>query len=372
MTAMAESDTKELRLATAGGYTTRTILCTPVRKATASEIPVIDISPIFSQDLAARHAVAREIHKAAHNNGFFYIKHHGIPAEVIRQAYSACLSFFRQDMEIKTRTNASKPDSFKNGFRGPDTQSLNANEGIDIRESYAIRYDPIMDPSVTKPSKVPAEAAQHYAPGGHPWEHTNILPGFKTAMVSYFQECLSLARTLTRAFALSLNLTEDFFDDKVKYPEASFGINYYPPLKMDPKRQGSEDTAAQLSIGSHTDWQLFTILWQDNSGGLQVLTRDGQWIHAPPLEGTLVVNVADYMQRMTNDKYVSAVHRARNVSGGERVSIPFFWGFGLDESCGVLDCCLEGGERKYKEIKCLDWLELRTSYMIDVGKAGKT
>ncbi|KAI6749308.1 hypothetical protein HG530_015147 [Fusarium avenaceum] len=249
---MAESDTKELRLATAGGYTTRTILCTPVRKATASEIPVIDISPIFSQDLAARHAVAREIHKAAHNNGFFYIKHHGIPAEVIRQAYSACLSFFRQDMEIKTRTNASKPDSFKNGFRGPDTQSLNANEGIDIRESYAIRM-PELGPNT----------------------HTGL--------------------------ALSLNLTEDFFDDKVKYPEASFGINYYPPLKMDPKRQGSEDTAAQLSIGSHTDWQLFTILWQDNSGGLQVLTRDGQWIHAPPLEGTLVVNVADYMQRMTND-----------------------------------------------------------------------
>lgn len=368
MTAMAESDTKELRLATAGGYTTRTILCTPVRKATASEIPIIDISPIFSQDLAARQTIAREIHKAAHNNGFFYIKHHGIPAEVIHQAYSACLSFFRQDMETKTRTNANEPGSFNNGFRGPNTQNFNANEGIDIVESYAVGYDPEMDPSVTNPSDVPAEAAQHYAPGGHPWEYTDNLPDFKNAMASYFRKCLNLARTLTRAFALSLDLAEDFFDDKVKFPEASLTLNYYPPLEMEHQMQGTEDSPARVSIGSHTDWQLFTILWQDNAGGLQVLTPDGQWIQAPPLDGTLVVNVADYMQRMTNDKYVSAVHRARNVSGRERVSIPFFWGFGLNESCGVLDSCLDGGEKKYEEIKCLEWLDLRSSYVLDIEK----
>jgi isopenicillin N synthase-like dioxygenase len=366
---MAEPDTKELHLATANGYTTRTILCSPVREATNSEIPVIDVSAIFSHDLAAQQAVAFKIREAARNNGFFYIKNHGIPDKVSDTAYSACLNFFRQDMNVKSRTNANDPESFNNGFRAPDTQRLNANEGIDILESYAVGYDPKMDPSVTAPSNIPAEVARHYAPGGHPWEHTDNLPGFRNAIVSYFQECLKLARCLTRLFALSLDLDQDFFDDKVQYPEASFELNYYPPLDMDHQRQGLGDTSTRLSIGSHTDWQLFTILWQDSVGGLQVLTRDGQWIHAPPIPGTLVVNVADYMQRMTNDKYVSAVHRARNVSGKERVSIPFFWGFGLNKSCGVLDSCLEEGEeRKYEEIKCLDWLDLRTSYMLDVGK----
>ncbi|KAM0227181.1 hypothetical protein ACHAP5_012231 [Fusarium lateritium] len=365
---MAQSDTKELHLATANGYTTRTILCSPARKATTSEIPVIDIAAIFSHDLAARQIVARKIRMAARNNGFFYIENHGIPARASNDAYSACLSFFRQDTNIKTQTNANNPESFNNGFRAPETQSLNANEGIDIRESYAVGYDPSIDPSITNPSDIPAEAAQHYAPGGHPWEHTDNVPEFKNAITSYFQQCLKLTRSLTRAFALSLELAEDFFDDKVKYPEASFELNYYPPLEVHGQICDSQDESARLSIGSHTDWQLFTILWQDSVGGLQVLTSEGQWIHAPPLEGTLVVNVADYMQRMTNDKYVSAVHRARNVSGRERVSIPFFWGFGLNESCGVLDNCLEKGEeRKYDKIKCLDWLHLRTSYMLDVG-----
>ncbi|KAF6521694.1 hypothetical protein HZS61_015952 [Fusarium oxysporum f. sp. conglutinans] len=222
---MAQAETTELHLATATGYTTRTILCNPVRKAAASEIPVIDVSAIFSDSLAARQAVAREIHNAARNNGFFYIENHGMSSRVIDQAYCACLSFFRQDMNIKNRTDANNPESFNNGYRAPDTQRINANEGIDLLESYAVGYDPRIGPSITNPSNIPAQAAQHYAPGGHPWEHTGNVPYFKNAITSYFQECLKLARSLTRVFALSLNLAEDFFDDKVKYPEASFELN---------------------------------------------------------------------------------------------------------------------------------------------------
>ncbi|KAL4732233.1 hypothetical protein ACLX1H_001243 [Fusarium chlamydosporum] len=364
---MTQSETTQLHLATASGYTARTILSKSVREATASEIPIIDVSSIFSPSLDERKTVARKIHEAACHNGFFYIKNHGISSGVIEQAYSACLSFFRQEMDVKKRTNANNPESLNNGYRPPDTQRLNATEGIDLRESYAIGYDPYMDPSVTNPNDIPAEAAQHYAPEGHPWVQTEDVPHFKEAMTSYFQECLKLARSLTRAFALSLELAEDFFDDKVKYPEASLNLNYYPPLEVDGQMQDSEDSSSRVSIGSHTDWELFTILWQDSVGGLQVLTKNGQWIYAPPIEGTLVVNVADYMQRMTNDKYVSAVHRARNLSGKERASIPFFWGFGLNESCGVLDSCLEEGEeKKYEEIRCLDWMNVRTGYLLDV------
>ena len=61
------------------------------------------------------------------------------------------------------------------------------------------------------------------------------------------------------------------------------------------------DTSSQVSIGSHTDFQLFTILWQDHCGGLQVLNKQGQWLNAKPVDGTFVVNIADYLQRITND-----------------------------------------------------------------------
>ncbi|KAJ3563339.1 hypothetical protein NPX13_g8238 [Xylaria arbuscula] len=97
------------------------------------------------------------------------------------------------------------------------------------------------------------------------------------------------------------------------------------------------------------------MLWQDSIGGLQVLNRQGQWINAKPVPGTFVVNIADYMQRITNDRYVSTVHRVQNYSGNERISMAFFFGFNLNESCGVLDSCVaEGEEKKYDEVSSLE------------------
>lgn len=97
-------------------------------------------------------------------------------------------------------------------------------------------------------------------------------------------------------------------------------FNYYPT------RTQEEIQEKFVGLGSHTDLQLFTLLWQDSVGGLQVLTREGQWIKAPPIEGTLVVNIGDYMMRLCNDIYKSTVHRVTNESTQERVSMPFFFG----------------------------------------------
>ncbi|CEJ92915.1 Putative 2og-fe oxygenase superfamily protein [[Torrubiella] hemipterigena] len=108
----------------------------------------------------------------------------------------------------------------------------------------------------------------------------------------------------------------------------------------------------------------FTILWQDAVGGLQVVNRDGQWIRATPIPGTFVVNIADYLQRITSDRYMSSIHRVQNWGGQERMSIPFFWGFGLKESCSVVESCVEAGEKpKYETISCRDWLNNRLMAM---------
>ena len=132
--------------------------------------------------------------------------------------------------------------------------------------------------------------------------------------------CLTLARRLVKAFALSLDLEEIYFDSKVTYPGADGVFNYYPP------RTEEETASNDVGLGSHTDLQLFTLLWQDMTGGLQILNKDGQWIMATPVEGTIVVNIGDFMMRLCNDTYISTVHRVYNASGVERVSMPFFFG----------------------------------------------
>lgn len=349
----------KLRLSSGNGIVTRNVQRTPIRDAMPSEVPLIDVSGIFSESLEDRQAVAQKVRDAATNNGFMYIQNHGIDSSIPAAAYSALLDFFRQPAETKEKAHV-KHSKYYNGYKPPQSQRINASESIDHRETFSWTYDPRYDPAVSDVNEIPADIQKYLRQEDFHWDATTNLPNFKSAIVEYWRACLKLARALVHSFALSLSLPEDFFDAKFSHPDAALALNYYPPITR-PAQPSASDV---VSIGSHTDFQLFTILWQDNAGGLQVLTRQGQWVHAPPMEGTFVVNFADYMQRITNDKYVSTVHRAQNYSGKERISMPFFFGFNRNESCGVLDNCVAAGEEKrYEEIGCEEWVRSRVKAM---------
>lgn len=442
-----DQDTFQLQLSSGNGPVYRTVLRTPPRDATPAEIPIIDISGIFSSSLGDRMAVAAQIRAAATNNGFFYIRNHGVPSAVTDAAHDACLAFFRQPQATKDLANAAQSAYF-NGYKPPRTQRINPSESVDNRETFSWTYDPRCDPAVPSLESVPPRVRAFLriepdtdadadaddgdlSPGGaggdhhlrrFPWSRTQTVPHFAPAVITYWRSCLTLARALVRSFALSLDLEETFFDSKVTHPDAALALNYYPPLPPTPPQSPEHSHAPspassassspspspspppqqtrpptttqqeqeQVSIGSHTDFQLFTILCQDAVPGLQVLSRDGQWLNAPPIPGTFVVNIADYLQRITNDLYVSTVHRAinnggsgtnatatshkqrksNNINNRERVSMPFFFGFNMDESCAVLDSCVAasgagGGVPKYDEVSCYDWVQRRVKAMHD-------
>jgi isopenicillin N synthase-like dioxygenase len=96
--------------------------------------------------------------------------------------------------------------------------------------------------------------------------------------------------------------------------------NYYPPLD----RATLERT--QWSFSPHTDYGSFTIVVQDDNGGLQVRSASGQWIDVTPIPGTVIVNIGDLIALATNDLYTSNLHRVLNFSGNERLSVTFFVG----------------------------------------------
>lgn len=114
--------------------------------------------------------------------------------------------------------------------------------------------------------------------------------------------------------------------------------------------------------------QCFTLLWQDESGGLEVLlpkkggcdSKDVdeadpvyEWVGATPHQGTLVVNIADFLQRLSNDRFRSTVHRVYNRQSGSRYSMPFFFGFNYDAECAVVPTCIdEAHPAKYAPISC--------------------
>lgn len=363
---VATEEYTTLRLSSAKGPVYRRIKRTPLRDARPDEIPVIDVSGTFSATLSDRRAVAAQIHQAAANSGFFYVKNHGVPSSVIEAAHKSSLQFFRQSSEIKDKANVTHSGSFQ-GWKPPQSQRINTTESIDVRESFSFRYNPKYDPKVSGSlDAIPAEIKACLTSDDYPWKQTSNLPAFKEDIIVYWQAGLGLARELVHSFALALSLPEDYFDAKVSVPDASVAINYYPPMDTLPTTSSDPE---KVSIGSHTDFQLFTILWQDSVGGLQVLNKEGEWINARPIEGTFVINIADYMQRITNDKYVSTVHRAKNLSGRERISMPLFFGFNLNETCGVLPSCWnDENPKRYEEIGCREWVELRVRAMHKTGK----
>lgn len=327
--------TSKLELRTGYGPVYRDVLNTPPRDCTVEEIPIIDLSPLYSFELSDRKVLAKEIRAAATNNGFFYIKNHGINEQTIANAKKQLLAFFRQDMDKKMMITQEKSKYF-NGYKGPRSTNVSPGESVDVKESMGWRYQPQYDPDPKSLDEIPTEVQPWIRGEEFVWEGTSHLPGFKDEVLHYWASCLTLARRLVKVFSLSLDLPEDYFDSRTTYPGADGTFNYYPP------RTEEEKAKEAVGLGSHTDLQLFTLLWQDMTGGLQVLNKDGQWIkvctpmeswilitnnfQAIPVEGTIVVNIGDFMMRLCNDIYRSTVHRVYNDSPAERISMPFFFG----------------------------------------------
>jgi isopenicillin N synthase-like dioxygenase len=355
---------KKLELRTAYGPVYRDVSTNPPREARSDEIPVIDLDPIHG-DLEARKILAAEIRKAATNTGFFYIKNHGVSEAAIKGALNSSKAFFSQPYEKKNQVSIEKAKYF-NGFTGKQTSKASPSEGLDYRESFSWMYLPEYDPVPKDPDTIPEEVKEWFRGESFIWDKTSDIPNFKQGCMAYYQECLQLARKLVKIFALCLDLPEDYFDKITTFPGADGVFNYYPAVP-----EGQTMETVDIGLGSHTDLQCFTLLWQDMNGGLQVLNKDGQWIKATPIEGTFIVNIADYMQRLSNDKLKSTVHRVFNRSTVDRYvslthllpllirprySMPFFFGFNFNEKCGVLPSCITpDNPAKYEPVSCGDW-----------------
>lgn len=193
-------------------------------------------------------------------------------------------------------------------------------------------------------------------------------PGFREILSEYYGSLLTLSRQLIRLFAEVLNLPPAYFDPLVTRPGAMARLIHYPP-------QSPTDPTA-LGIGAHTDIECFTILSPGTIPALQILNpADGEWILAPPIAGTFVVNIGDMLARWTNDRFVSTVHRVWNVTGRERYSIPFFFGVNYDAVVQTLEACLERGEKeKYEPVVAGEYVYRRLAVSRlsakDGGKSG--
>ncbi|KAL5046029.1 hypothetical protein BDW71DRAFT_207706 [Aspergillus fruticulosus] len=293
-------------------------------------IPIIDLSTLNSPHIQERQKLADPIRKACIEVGLFYIKNHGISGGLIDRTFEAAHKFFALSQKQKMKCYLAKSKNFR-GYsplygEKPSNPELEKPAQGALSEAFDIGYELAGD--IRKGPGDPPPQDDYGLHGENQWPDERVLPGFREVYLEYFSQALELARKLIRILALALDQEENFFDSTVEYPGVASRMLHYPPQPGE--GQWIPGQAA------HTDWECFTILAQDRVPSLHVLNNQGHWVAAPPIPGTLVVNIADCLATWSNYRFKSTIHRVVNLTGEERYSIPLFFGVDYNTTISIV------------------------------------
>lgn len=273
----------------------------------STELPIIDLDGL-KPNSPDRPAIAKELDRAFRRIGFCYIANTGIDPALTDACFAASRSFHALPDADK---HAISINAFHRGYIAPKSSVIRSS-------SVARVTQPNLSESFMMMHEVAADDPRHGEPLQGPNQWPAALPHFRQAVTAYSDAMTDMAGRFTRLLALALGLEEDFFAAYFARPTTWLRLLHYPPHPQ----AAPED---QYGAAPHTDYGFITLLAQDSLGGLEVRARDGSWIAAPPIPGTLIVNVADMLARWSNDRWTSTPHRVRNLSDTDRFSLPFFY-----------------------------------------------
>jgi len=311
-------------------------------------IPVIDIGPLRDGTDPLR--VARALHQASHDVGFLYVANHGIDPALLDGARAQALDFFRQPDAAKQAVAISAKHR---GFLAQGAARMHADAMPDRKESFVWGYE---DATGHTPE-------DHALRGANRWPES--MPLLRRTALAFAEQADQVARYLLNGFAMGLDLDPGFFLTRSERPMSRAAFVYYPPQSAD-----TCDADAAYGVAQHTDFGVLTVLCQDDAGGLEVQDAAGHWLEAPPIEGTLVVNVGDLLARWTRQAYRSTSHRVVNRSGRERLSLVL--AFDPDPDAPIDPRQVFGNADPADDpITCGDYLEWRFGKSFDYrGKNG--
>jgi isopenicillin N synthase-like dioxygenase len=265
-------------------------------------IPVVDIGALGCEDPARHAEVIRQLRDAAERVGFLYVSGHGIADETLAGLRQAALDFFALPIEEKMRVYIGQSQNHR-GYV-PEGEEVFAGGTPDAKEAF--------DLSIDLPATDPDHLAGNPLLGPNQWP--DGLHGFREAVMSYYDATFALGRRMLRGFSEALGLPVDHLDRFVTKPPSQLRLIHYPY---------NADASDRPGIGAHTDYEIFTLLLP-TAPGLEVMNGAGVWIDAPPVAGTLVVNIGDMLEVWSNGRFAATSHRVRRVNQ-ERYSFPLFF-----------------------------------------------
>lgn len=284
-----------------------------------SLIPIVDLQS------AAAPALIRE---ACTRTGFFYAVRHGVPADLIAGQFAAARALFDLPLVDKLAL-ASANSPAGNGYDPLRSQILQKGAASDLKESFHAGPE--------LPDTHPYVAKGYPRYGHNQW--SAALPQVRRQSLAYFVAAEALGLRIMSLIARSLDLAPDHFVPFHGVPMSDLRMLHYPAVTVDPA------DGTQFGAGAHQDWGGITLLVQDDVGGLEIETPEGDFIAAPPLADSFVVNIGQLIARWTNGHYRSNVHRVlANGTGRSRYSVPFFFNPDFEAVISCLPGCSGPGD----------------------------
>ncbi|EPY19100.1 iron/ascorbate oxidoreductase family protein [Strigomonas culicis] len=278
-------------------------------------LPIIDLSELDNENTRAD--FYRKLRHMARDVGFFYLVGHGVDPAERDDLLDTAKRFFALPQDAKDKISMDNSPHFR-GYTKLGNE--NTRNKTDYREQLDIGEE------------VPAELRSEDDPefylnlhGPNPWPAE--VPELKEKALAYQGKMHSVAVKLLRAFVVALGLPEDSLDEMIGgTPRQLLKLVHYPA------NTGEDGEGQQQGCGPHKDSDFLTLLWQDGTGGLQVLTDDKGWVDAAPLKDSYIVNIGELLELTTNGYLIANVHQVvmRRTTRTSRYSIPYFLGPNLE------------------------------------------
>ncbi|MEQ9425448.1 MAG: 2-oxoglutarate and iron-dependent oxygenase domain-containing protein [Cyclobacteriaceae bacterium] len=308
------------------------------------EVPSLDLSDFTSGDPTKKKQFCEDLGEAYNGIGFVAIKNHGFSDEQRDKLYDVIKKFFALPDEIKQKYEKAEL-SGQRGYIGKGKEHAKGRSTGDLKEFYHVGQE------LTNDDPLKAEYPDNIWP--------EEIAEFKKHTLEAYRILEETGLTMLRAIALYLGLEEDYFETKVRK-----GNSILRPIHYFPIENPEEVPADAVRAAEHGDINLITLLMGASADGLQVLRRDNKWIPITALPEQLVVNVGDMLDRLTNHKLKSTIHRVvnppRELMMTSRFSIPFFMHPKSEMDLTCLDGCIdENNPKQYEDITAGDFLDQR-------------
>ena len=311
-----------------------------------NSIPVVNLSDFVNGNDTSKHQFVNQIGKAFEDVGFVAVKGHGVPQDLIDAYYDVVKKFFALPSETKRKYEIPELAG-QRGYTSFGKEHAKGSDAPDLKEFWQMGQ-------IVEGEDLPVE---HYPDNVSVAE----LPEFFDLGTKLYKAFENSGRNMLRAIGIHLEIGEFYFDKHVHNGNSILRAIHYPPITQEPKNA--------IRAEQHEDINLITLLVGASAEGLQLLSKQNTWLDITAPEGSIVVNVGDMLQRLTNDKLKSTTHRVVNPPkekwGSPRFSIPFFMHPRSEMSLNCLPSCVDAQHPiSYEPTTAGDYL---TERLIEIG-----